>query len=213
MTTHFNAGIKRPLAALLWSFCVLAVPGTAIAVNEVEPNNTWAGRQSISNSLGNFTIDGSRQFSDTSDDFFSFLVGGLGLLRIEASSADGSADSIMGLFSGDGTLLASNDDGGTGAMSVIEYAITEAGIYGIGFSGYNPGLLACVGAVTQCYDTDNDFVFDTFVAGGGAGGSAGWDYRISITGPALIAEPNAALLVAPALFGLLLMGRRRAGQT
>lgn len=201
---------RRCVAALS---CVLFIawPGAAHAYLEAEPNDSWASAQLFANPTGDFFIDGGRSFANPSDDFFSFTVYGTGLLRIESSSADGGADSIMGLFDGMGTLLASNDDGpGAGTMSVIEYMVTagQIGRFTIGFSGYNPGLLACTETVTQCYDTNGDFVFDTFVAGGGAGGSTGWDYRISLTGVSLVPEPATALLFVPAL-GWLLLRRRR----
>lgn len=81
------------------------------------------------------------------------------------------------------------------------------GRYVLGFSGYNPGLLACTATVTACYDTNGDFVFDTFVPGGGAGGSTGFDYQINITGAALVPEPGNLALLS---LGLpLLMGWRR----
>ena len=212
MTANISARMRRPLAGLLWASFVLAWPGMASAVNETEPNDTWAARQSISNDIGDFVIDGSRPFADTSDDFFSFIVRSPGMLRIESSSADSGADSIIGLFSSAGTLLASDDESGAESMSAIEYTITTPGLYGLGFSGFNPLLLACTATVTQCYDTDDDFVFDAFVAGGGAGGSAGWDYRISLSGVSLVPEPHAALLLAPGLAALLWMRRRRSSR-
>jgi hypothetical protein len=199
--------MRRPLAALASSLLV-GLSGTAWAVNELEPNNAWATAQSITNNSGDFFIDGSRSFADASDDFFSFVVHGTGSLRIESSSADAAADSIMGLFNAGGSLIASNDDGSTDTMSTIVFDVTP-GIYTLGFSGYNPGLLSCTGTVTECYDTDNDFVFDTFVASDGAGGSTGWDYRISMSGAALVPEPHAALLFIPGLALLLLSRRRR----
>ena len=200
--------VGRPLAALAIAVAV-GWPGAAVAVNEVEPNDQRTAAQMISNLAGNFVIDGGRSFANTSDDFFSFMVRGPGLLRIESSSPDGAADSIMGLFNAAGSLLASDDDSGPGAMSTIDYMVGAAGIYTLGFSGYNPGLLACTGSVTQCYDTNGDFLFDTFVAGGGSGGSAGWDYRISLSGVALVPEPHAALMLVPGLAWLMLRRRQR----
>ena len=199
---------KRPLAALALA-AAIAWPCAALAINETEPNDLRTAAQLISNIAGDFVIDGGRSFANPSDDFFSFMVRGPGLLRIVSSSPDGGADSIMGLFNAAGTLLASDDDSGPGAMSAIDYMVGAPGIYTLGLSGYNPGLLACTATVTQCYDTNGDFVFDTFVAGGGAGGSAGWDYRISLSGVALVPEPHAALMLAPGLVWLLVRRRRQ----
>ncbi|MDN3919545.1 pre-peptidase C-terminal domain-containing protein [Roseateles violae] len=206
MAPVLGSRMRRPLAAIVPLLAGLS--GTAWAVNETEPNDAWAAAQSLVNASGDFVIDGSRSFANPSDDFFSFMVRGSGVLRIESSSSDAAADSIMGLFNSGGTLLASNDDG-SGSMSTIVFNISAPGTYSIGFSGYNPGLLSCTGTVTSCYDTDNDLVFDTFVAGGGAGGSTGWDYRISLSGVALVPEPQAALLFLPGLAALALLRRRR----
>jgi hypothetical protein len=117
----------------------------------------------------------------------------------------------MGLYGPGGTLVASNDDGGTGSfMSIIELLVAPSmtGLYTIGFSGFNPGLLVCAGGVTECYDTDDDFVFDRFVAGGGAGGSTGWDYTLVVS-LASVPEPSTMLLLAASLGMLLVFGRAR----
>lgn len=202
--------LRRPVRVALCA-CIAGAAGSTAAYTETEPNDTLATAQIVGNPVGGFLIDGGRSFANPSDDFFSFWVSGPGLLRIESNSADGSADSIMGLFDGAGNLLASNDDGpGAGTMSVIEYLVGDgqAGTFSVGFSGYNPGLLACTGTVTQCYDTDGDFVFDTFVAGGGAGGSTGWDYSLSFSGVALVPEPPAVALLGAGL-ALGWLNRRR----
>ena len=202
--------LRRWGAAFGGCLAALLSPGLAQAFNEAEPNDTLATAQAFANTPGNMFIDGSRTFANTSDDFFSFLVRGAGQLRIVATSTDATADSIMGLFNAAGVLVASNDDAGGGPMSIIDYTVPagQLGRFSIGFSGYNPGLLSCAGSITQCYDTNGDFVFDTFVAGGGAGGSAGWDYRLTLSGVALVPEPRTALLFAPAALALLLWRRR-----
>lgn len=188
---------------------LLICGASAQAVGEIEPNNTLGTPQTPRVQVAPFVVTGSRLFADPSDDFFSFQVQAAGLLRIVSGSNNSSADSIMGLFSGASSLLASNDDApGSGFMSTIEFALPAAGTYVLGFSGYNPGLLACSGVVTACYDTNGDFIFDTFVAGGGAGGSAGWDHTLSFSGAALVPEPHATLLFLPALALLLMRARR-----
>lgn len=104
------------------------------------------------------------------------------------------------------------DDAAAGSFtSGLSYLVGGGmgGFYTIGFSGFNPGLLSCGAGVTACYDTDNDFVFDTFVAGGGAGGSTGWLYSITIDQVALaVPEPPLGLLVAAGVV-LVALGRRR----
>lgn len=206
--------LRRRSSAVLSCLALAAWPlGASAQVNETEPNDTLGASQMIAIGGGDFSIDGGRTFADPSDDFYSFLVRGPGLLRIVASSPDAGADSVMGLFDSAGNLLASSDDGAGGMMSAIEYTVSAAqlGSFSIGFSGYNPGLLSCTGAVTACYDTDGDFVFDTFVAGGGAGGSTGWDYTLSMSGVALVPEPETALLILPGLALLLAARKRRRG--
>jgi hypothetical protein len=188
---------------------VFSAPAAAVIVGELEPNDTSGTAQMVITADNVLQINGARTFVDPSDDFFAFEVRSGGALEITSSSPDGSADSILGLFDFNGNLVASNDDGGPGFMSVIDYVVAPGavGIYKVGFSGFNPGALSCAGTVTACYDTDGDFVFDTFVAGAGAGGSTGWDYAISVSGVALVPEPSAWLLLALGLPWLALRAR------
>lgn len=184
----------------------------ALAVVEVEPNDTLATAQYVSSGSAAFVISGERTFADPTDDFFSFDVGAGGLLSIVSSSPDFGADSIMGLFGPGGTLLASNDDGaGSGSMSALEYFIPSGatGRYTLGFSGYNPGLLSCTDTVTECYDISGDFIFDNFVAGGGSGGSTGWTYTLDVSGVALVPEPRALALFALGVPLLVALRQRR----
>ncbi len=205
---------RKSLVGATASLCAIAFgPSSAIAANEAEPNDSLLGAQFVATAGGPFDIAGSRTFADPSDDFFSFDVLAAGVLSITSTSADGSADSILGLYGPTGMLLASNDDGPNGSMSGLAFNVPtgQTGRYSIGFSGYNPGLLSCTDAVTDCYDTTGDFVFDTFVAGGGAGGSTGWDYQISVSGVALIPEPGMYLMFGLGLPLLLSLQRRRRG--
>jgi len=178
--------------------------------NESEPNNTFAGAQLI-NDPGSVqtVINGQRTFQDPSDDFFRFFVATPSTLQIRSSSPIGAADSIMGLFNAGGTLLASNDDAALGnSMSAITFNALASGFYTIGFSGYNPGLLSCTATVTSCYDTNNDFAFDTFVAGGGAGGSTGWAYAITIDQVTAVPEPETYLLLGIGLAAIPWLRKR-----
>lgn len=171
----------------------------AAVIGESEPNDTYATAQVVAaTATANTTINGGRTFADPSDDFFRFFVPAFTTLRISSSSPTASADSILGLFGPTGLLLASNDDGVAGTfMSALSYFTGNVGgLFTIGFSGYNPGILSCGAGVTSCYDTNNDFVFDTFVAGGGAGGSTGWLYSIAIDQVAAVPEPPLVALLA-----------------
>lgn len=199
----------RFLGALVAGFFVAAASNAAHV--ELEPNDNVGAAQVILHTDPLVVIDGSRTFNNPSDDFYSVFVRKGGLLSIKATSPDGAADSIMGLFDPMGILVASNDDGaGNGTMSTIDFLIDDMAIgwYTVGLSGFNPGLLACSPGVTACYDSDGDFVFDTFVSGGGAGGSTGWDYQLTLSGPGLVPEPHSSALVLLAL-GALAAGRYR----
>jgi len=204
--------ITSPFRTLGTLACGLAFAATTHAMYvELEPNDSLAAAQVIMHTDPAVVIDGSRTFNNPSDDFYAVFVRKGGLLSIKATSADAAADSILGLFDPLGNLVASNDDSaGNGFMSAIDYLVDDLAIgwYAVGLSGYNPGLLACVPGVTACYDSDGDFIFDTFVAGGGAGGSTGWDYQLTLNGPGLVSEPGSAVIVGLAL-GLLAVTRRR----
>jgi hypothetical protein len=199
------------LAAVAAAALMAALPSAATAaVVEAEPNDTLGSAQFVPNNHASFTISGARTFGNPSDDFFSFEVRSAGLLSILSSSGDAFADSIMGLFDPMGNLVASNDDApGQGFMSGLDFLVSDTmvGTWTLGFSGFNPGLIACGVGVPQCYDTNGDFVFDTFVAGGGAGGSTGWDYSITLNGPGLVSAPPTLALAALGL-ALLLSGSR-----
>nr|WP_259372786.1 PPC domain-containing protein [Schlegelella koreensis] len=191
----------------------MATLGTAQAgvFNETEPNNSLAAAQVISDpGSSQLVINGTRTFGDASDDFYRFMVSVPGALSITSTSSSGFADSIMGLFGPNGSLLASNDDAGPStSMSAITFQVIAAGMYTIGFSGFNAGLLSCAGTVTSCYDSNDDFAFDTFVAGGGEGGSTGWSYTITANQTAAaIPEPDTYLLFGIGMAMVPLVRRR-----
>ncbi len=200
------------LPAAAGAALALACAGAAaLTVSEIEPNDTRGAAQLVLSGDSSLRINGMRTFPDPSDDFFSFEVRQAGLLSIASSSGDFFADSILGLYSPTGVLLASDDDSGPELMSAIQF-IVPAGLTGrftIGFSGFNPELLSCTATVTECYDVSGDFRFDNFVAGGGAGGSTGWDYAIDITGVALVPEPGTLALWGLSLPLLAAAARRR----
>ena len=206
-------GWKNTALGLCIASVVPAV--SAGTFGEAEPNNTFATAQVISDP-GSFStvINGVRSFADASDDFFRFFVAGPALLTITASSPDRFADSVMGLYGPTGSLLASNDDAGLGTtLSAISFNALTGGLFTIGFSGFDPGLLSCTATVTSCYDTDNDFIFDTFVAAGGQGGSTGWAYSLTIAQVAQpVPEPETYLLFGAGLALMPWLRRRVASR-
>jgi hypothetical protein len=211
-----HAGAKAAVFAAVFA---MGIGGAAAApIVEVEPNDPFANAQDVTGVSESVSILAERSFADPSDDFFTFMVRRAGLLTIVASSPDGSADSVMGLYGPGGALVASNDDGGLGGMmSAISFMVNGGmtGRYTVGLSGFNPLLIACAGPIVRCYDTDNDFLFDTYVPGvtpeNGAvlGGSTGWTYTLALSGVGLIPEPGSVLLIG--LAGALLLLRRRGG--
>jgi hypothetical protein len=202
---------RRTALAVLLSTPLAAAQ--AAVFSEVEPNDTLATAQLISDPGSVQTvINGARTFSDPSDDFFRFSVAPSSSLQIVATSPSASADSIMGLYNAAGTLVASNDDASPGTgLSAISFQVGAGmgGLFSLGFSGFNAGLIACGAGVTSCYDTNNDFLFDTFVAGGGAGGSTGWSYTLTINQIAApIPEPETYLLLGVGLAMVPLLRKR-----
>jgi hypothetical protein len=207
-TTPFR---RTSLALLL---CTPFVAAQAAVFIELEPNNTLATAQLISDPASVQTvIIGERTFNDASDDFFRFNVGANTSLQIVSTSTSAFADSIMGLYNAAGTLVASNDDAAPGnSMSAINFQVGAGlgGLFTLGFSGFNPGLLTCGTGITSCYDTNNDLRFDTFVAGGGQGGSTAWSYTITINQVAApIPEPETYALMLAGLGALGFVARRR----
>ncbi|MCK7495856.1 MAG: PEP-CTERM sorting domain-containing protein [Comamonadaceae bacterium] len=204
------------LAATLVAF---TFPAHAISVDELEPNDTVSTSQRLFTSGSPITVNGERTFSDPSDDFFSFRAASDTLIEISAwlTSDDliANAESAFGLFGPADELVASafgSTNVAGGSLGTISFMAGAGGLYKIGFSGFNPGLISCGGAVTACYDTDDDFIPDSFVAGGGVGGSAGWNYAINVTA---VPEPStlAMLLAGVAIVaGAARPGRRTANR-
>jgi pimeloyl-ACP methyl ester carboxylesterase len=105
----------------------------AVALGPVTQNRTWP--------LG--TID-----APTDVDMFSFSVAAGQRLAFDIDRPSGSLDSYIRLFSGNGTPLASNDDGPTPGEpssyeSYLEYTFNSAGTFylavsGFGNSAYDP---------------------------------------------------------------------------
>ncbi|MFB9313690.1 hypothetical protein [Nocardioides plantarum] len=109
--------------------------------------------------------DGTNDF-----DFYAVdLTEGL-TLTADTSSADSGTpdgtDTVAVLYDADGEIVASDDDGGTGTASLLEYDVAASGTYYLLVAGY-----ADLGPLPE----------DPTDSGSGAGGAEEGDYSLAIT--------------------------------
>lgn len=126
-------------------------------------------------------------------DYYSFTVAANQVLTLSVITPDGylfTDDPVVGLFGTDGTLLATDDDGGTGYNALLSYSIVDAGVYYVAVSGFAD------------FDFDGVADFDPLDTI-----STDFLYNLEITA-APVPVPGALLLLGSALAGFAGIRRR-----
>jgi hypothetical protein len=149
--------------------------GTSSGLEPFEPNDSirqaydtgLSGNESVT--LSAFVGDG--EFGDTSGDYDYFsldaTVGQTITIETFADSLDTDLDTFVGLYDSFGTLLASDDDSGSGLDSLLNYQVQADGEYYAVVRGFG-----------------SSFATDPFTPGTGSGvGSTGeYDVALSVSG-------------------------------
>ncbi len=121
-------------------------------VAEVEPNNSLATAQLLGcgNTLRPATISSS---ADT--DYVAFTAT-TGTVITIGTNADGSSgqltDSRIRLFNASGVVLATDDDSGPGAYSLITFTAAYTGTYYVGIAGYSSSYTGAYQAFITCLE-------------------------------------------------------------
>lgn len=233
----------RAAAGLCAAALLAAGPAARGAVvAEVEPNNTRSGATAIA--LSAFTAPGANVFGSlptatltgaigaASDvDFFSFAGLAGELVYFDVDDSPRTIDTILSLFSGNGTLLAFDDDfdfADPGSASVSDsflgtITLPATGTYFLAVSAFAnfpaqrfaPGLitLTAPNGLNGGSLTPNALAgVDTFAGGSSETGAYRVEFSRSGASPGVIPEPSTGLLAAIGLLPLaaaVLRARRR----
>jgi hypothetical protein len=128
----------RVLPISIAAVCLLSGVASA-TIDEVEPNNSLATAQVLPfGTPGSEAVLGSLTPGDV--DFYSvdLVAGHLFTANIFdfTPGDDTDNDSVLALFDSDGDLIALDDDGGPGFLSVLFLIVPETGTYTIGVTGF-----------------------------------------------------------------------------
>ncbi len=122
-----------------------SAPAQATTFIEIEPNDTLATAQSLVHN-GTINLTGRRESSPTNgfNDFFSFYAAAGNTIAFRVNTI-GAGDPLINLLDSLGNVLATDDDGGGGLNSLINFNILTTGTYfgavrGFGNSVYDYNL-------------------------------------------------------------------------
>lgn len=104
-----------------------------------EPNDTLATAAAISLPFDTIPVSRYTTLSPTGGDVDYFSFSADASTTLVAEILTGAPDTIMGLFDSSGTLVAFDDDGGTGLLSRIVYAVPVSDTYTLAVSSFNDG--------------------------------------------------------------------------
>ena len=174
--TGFGTGKKQsPKLRILGSMPNLAPAPTALApVAEDNGSIPLAGSTGINGSAAKTTSgvlgDGPHGTAgdDTNDFDFYSLTTTAGMTITVDTSGSGQTDTVVGLYSAAGELLAVDDDGGDGFNSLLSYPVTANGTYYVMVAGYS-----IAGPLPD----------DPMDSGSGNGGAISGNYVVSIGSP------------------------------
>jgi hypothetical protein len=124
--------LKATLIATSGIALYLMSVSTASAEVEAEPNNSFSSRQFIQS--GTTTVEGS--LSDGDVDFFSFSDLNVGE-QFRASITSGTFDSILGLIDNFGNIIVTDDNDGSGSLSLLRVIVPVSGNLNLGLTGHN----------------------------------------------------------------------------
>ena len=119
-------------------------------VAEVEPNSHLAQAQRLNcgDVLRPANISAA---GDTDYVYFNVTAGTVITVGTDADGATGQlVDSRIRLFSASGVVVASDDDSGPGAYSLLTYTATYTGVYYVGIAGYSASYFGIYKAFITC---------------------------------------------------------------
>ncbi|MBE9125360.1 MULTISPECIES: PEP-CTERM sorting domain-containing protein [unclassified Coleofasciculus] len=109
----------------------VAVVQPAFAVSEVEPNDPFFSRQFLPSDTN--SVEGFLNSGDV--DFFTLSGLNAGSL-FTAEITSGSFDSILGFLDDFGNILETDDDGGSGLLSLLTGTVPASGNLNLGVTGF-----------------------------------------------------------------------------
>lgn len=119
-------------------------------VPEAEPNNSLATAQP----LGCGDVLRPATISAASDTDYVVFTATIGTILTIGTDADGTSgqltDSRIRLFNASGVVLASDDDSGPGAYSLLTFTATYTGTYYVGIAGYSSSYTGAYKAFVNC---------------------------------------------------------------
>jgi serralysin len=119
-------------------------------VAEVEPNSHLAQAQLLNcgDVLRPATISAA---GDTDYVYFNVTAGTIITVGTNADGSTGQlTDSRIRLFNASGAVVASDDDSGPGAYSLLSYTATYTGVYYVGIAGYSASYTGIYQAFITC---------------------------------------------------------------